>query len=75
MNKLKLSFLLSMFFTSVSVFAGYTPVNVQNALKKMYPAANDIAWSQDGNYYVADFMMNAFDTRVWFNSDAQWVMK
>lgn len=75
MNKLKLSFLLSMFFTSVSVFAGYTPVNVQNALKRMYPAANDIAWSQDGNYYVADFMMNAFDTRVWFNSDAQWVMK
>ena len=41
----------------------------------MYPSAKGIAWSQDEEYYVADFMMNGFDTKVWFNTDAEWVMK
>lgn len=26
-------------------------------------------------YYVADFIQNGFDTKVWFNSEAQWEMK
>ena len=75
MIKLKFSFLILMLAASVSAFADWAPVNVQEALKKMYPAANDIAWSQDGSYYVADFMRNGFDTRVWFGANAQWVMK
>lgn len=41
----------------------------------MYPTAAGIAWSQDKAYYVADFVMNGFDTRVWFTPDAEWVMK
>ncbi|MEL5893126.1 PepSY-like domain-containing protein [Bacteroides sp. GD17] len=75
MNKLKISFLIWMLMVSVSVFADYAPANVQAALKKIYPTADDIAWSRDEGYYVADFMMNGFDTKVWFNSEAQWVMK
>lgn len=75
MNKLKFSFLILMFITSLSAYADYAPDNVQVALKKMYPTADDIAWSRDEGYYVADFMMNGFDTKVWLNSDAQWVMK
>ena len=59
----------------MSVFAGYAPDNVQAALKKMYPTAAGIAWSQDKEYYVADFIMNGFDTKVWFSPDAKWVMK
>ena len=61
--------------------SGYAPVsythldNVQTALTKMYPSAKGIAWSQDEEYYVADFMMNGFNTKVWFNTDAEWVMK
>lgn len=75
MNRLKFSFLTTMLLISVSVFADYAPANVQAALKKMYPTADDIAWSRDEGYYVADFMMNGFDTKVWFNSDAEWEMK
>lgn len=75
MNKLKLSLLIGMLMSSLSVFADYAPANVHAALKKMYPTADDIAWSRDEEYYVADFMMNGFDTKVWFNADAEWVMK
>ena len=75
MNKLKLSFLIPMLWASMSVFAGYAPDNVQAALKKMYPTAAGITWSQDKEYYVADFIMNGFDTKVWFSPDAKWVMK
>lgn len=75
MKKLKFSFLLWMLMASLPTFAGYAPDRVQVALKKMYPTADDIAWSRDEGYYVADFMMDGFDTRVWFNSMAQWVMK
>lgn len=75
MTRLKLSFLSVMLLISVSVFAGYAPGKVQAAFNKMYPTATDLAWSQDGGYYVAHFMMNGFDTKVWFNVNAQWAMK
>ena len=75
MNKLKTSLLILMLLASISISAGYAPDSVQIALKKIYPTAVGIAWSQDKEYYVADFMMNGFDTKVWFNSDAEWVMK
>ena len=32
---------------SVSTFANTPPGNIQSTFKKMYPKANDIAWSQD----------------------------
>ena len=57
-----------MLLASISASAGYAPDSVQIALKKMYPTAAGIAWSQDKAYYVADFVMNGFDTRVWFHS-------
>ena len=75
MKKLTYSFLLLMLLTSVPALADYAPVNVQTALKKMYPAAKDVAWSRDETYYVADFIQNGFDTKVWFNSEAQWKMR
>ena len=75
MNKLKTSLLILMLLASISTSAGYAPDSVQIALKKMYPTAAGIAWSQDKAYYVADFVMNGFDTRVWFTPDAEWVMK
>ena len=46
MKKLTYSFLLLMLLTSVPALADYAPVNVQTALKKMYPAAKDVAWSR-----------------------------
>ena len=47
MKKLTYSLLLLMLLTSVPALADYAPVNVQTALKKMYPAAKDVAWSRD----------------------------
>lgn len=40
----------------------------------MYPKADGIAWSQDGGYYCADFMMNGYEKNVWFNAQGQWQM-
>ncbi len=74
MIKLKLSVLLAMLIASTTAFAGYAPAQVQAALKKMYPTAKDIAWSQDDGYYCADFMMNGLEKNVWFNAQAQWAM-
>lgn len=75
MNKLKFSFLLLMLLTSVSAFADYAPANVQTALRKLYPQAKDVAWTRDKAYYVAEFIANGFDTKVWFNANADWEMK
>jgi len=58
MKKLTYSLLLLMLLTSVPALADYAPVNVQTALKKMYPAAKDVAWSRDETYYVADRMVS-----------------
>lgn len=71
MSKLKFSFLVLMLMVSVSASADWAPADVQAALKKMYPTVDDVAWSHDESYYVADFLMNGFDTKVWFDGQAQ----
>lgn len=62
-----------MLLLALSLFA-YTPPNVQAAFKSMYPKANAVAWSQDDGYYCANFVMNGFTKKVWFNPQAQWQM-
>ncbi|WP_455586924.1 PepSY-like domain-containing protein [Bacteroides sp.] len=74
MIKLRFGVLIAILITATSAFAGYAPGKVQAALKKMYPTANDIAWSQDDGYYCADFMMNGLEKNVWFNAQGQWAM-
>lgn len=69
----KLSLITVFMLLCVSVFA-YTPATVQAVFKKMYPKANDIAWSQEDGYYCANFIMNGFTKNVWFNNKAQWQM-
>ena len=51
MSKLKFSFLVLMLMVSVSASADWAPADVQAALKKMYPTADDVAWSHDESYY------------------------
>ena len=65
---------MALLVVAVSVFADNAPAKVQTALKKMYPKADGIAWSQDGGYYCADFMMNGYEKNVWFNAQGQWQM-
>lgn len=50
MSKLKFSFLVLMLMVSVSASADWAPADVQAALKKMYPTADDVAWSHDESY-------------------------
>lgn len=74
MIKFKFSLIVVLLIFVNTAFAGYSPAKVQAALKKMYPTATDIAWSEDGGYYCADFMQDGFEKNVWFNAQAQWVM-
>lgn len=74
MIKLKLSLFAFLSMLSVAVWAGYAPAKVQNAFKKMYPKVTYPDWSQEGSYYVADFMQNGFETDVWFDGNANWIM-
>ena len=75
MKKFKIHIATALFIViPLLALAGYSPPKVQAALKKMYPTATDIAWSQNGNYYVADFTINDFDTHVWLDTKGNWVM-
>lgn len=69
----KMNLLAVVLLLSISVWA-YTPPKAQAALKKMYPKASDVAWSQDDGYYCANFVMNGFTKKVWFNAQSQWAM-
>ncbi|WP_455674676.1 PepSY-like domain-containing protein [Phocaeicola sp.] len=56
-------------------FVSATPPSAFHAaLKKLYPLATEVSWTQQGNYYVADFTLNGFEKKVWMNVSAQWVM-
>lgn len=74
MKKFKIHLATALFLIPLFALAGYSPPKVQAALKKMYPTATDIAWSQNGNYYVADFPNNGFDTDVWLDANGNWIM-
>lgn len=74
MIKLRFSLLMTLLMVVMSVWADNAPAKAQAALKKMYPKADGIAWSQDSGYYCADFMMNGYEKNVWFNAQGQWQM-
>ncbi|WP_303014019.1 PepSY-like domain-containing protein [uncultured Bacteroides sp.] len=65
---------LILLILSISVFAITPPHNVWMTFKKMYPIANDVAWSQDDGYYDANFVINGFTKNVWFNAEGEWEM-
>ena len=57
-----------------TIASAVSPAPFSAALKKMYPQAREVAWDQQGNYYVATFTLNGFEKKVWMNANAQWVM-
>lgn len=57
-----------------TIASAVSPAAFSAALKKMYPQAREVAWNQQGNYYVATFTLNGFEKKVWMNANAQWVM-
>ncbi|MCR2006310.1 hypothetical protein NSB20_12410 [Bacteroides acidifaciens] len=50
MKKINIGVFLLLLLLSISAFAGTPPDNGQVTFRKMYPKANDIAWSQDDVY-------------------------
>lgn len=50
------------------------PVNIAEALKQVYPGAQNIEWEMKGAYYVADCWVAGDELEVWFDANANWVM-
>ena len=50
------------------------PSNISEALKQLYPAAQNIEWEMQGLYYVADCWVSGDELDVWFDANANWVM-
>lgn len=50
------------------------PSNIVEALKQLYPGAQNIEWEMKGNYYVADCWVTGEELDVWFDANANWVM-
>lgn len=50
------------------------PNNITEALKQLYPAAQNIEWEMKGDYYVADCWVTGDELDVWFDANANWVM-
>ena len=50
------------------------PSNITEALKQVYPAAQNIEWEMKGAYYVADCWVSNDELEVWFDTNANWVM-
>ena len=50
------------------------PSNITEALRQLYPAAQNIEWEMKGDYYVADCWVTGDELDVWFDANANWVM-
>lgn len=50
------------------------PANIVEALKQVYPAAQNIEWEMKGGYYVAECWVTGDELDVWFDANANWVM-
>lgn len=50
------------------------PDNIAEALKQLYPAAQNIEWEMKGDYYVADCWVAGDELDVWFDANANWRM-
>lgn len=75
MDKLRFAFLWGLLQIAISTSADYAPTIVRDSLKSLYPNIETVGWSTDGNYYVAGFLNNGFDMKVWFDNRGHWVMK
>ena len=59
---------------SVGAPSTVSPQVFHAALKKLYPQATNVGWSQEGDYYIASFIQNGFDKKVWMSPTARWIM-
>lgn len=50
------------------------PSSITEALKQLYPGAQNVEWEQNGPYFVADCWVSDDELKVWFDVNANWVM-
>ncbi len=46
----------------------------QDSLMKVYPDAENVIWSESGIFHIAQFELNEFSKKVWFDNNAKWIM-
>jgi Protein of unknown function (DUF2874). len=77
MNKMKkLLFLLAIMGLFMQVQAQEVvtidvPTVVKDAFQKAYPTINDVAWSMDGNSFVAEYDVNKVDMSVTYTAEGK----
>ncbi len=77
MKKIRWYVLLTiLILASTLTHAGTAPTTVQDSLKNLYPKINlnDVAWSQDQGYYLANFQSNSYNVKAYFNNNGQCMM-
>lgn len=72
--KTKFYYALIIIWTIIITTSSISPVIFNTTLKKLYPNAVAITWSQKENYYIATFIQDGFEKKTWMNANAQWVM-
>lgn len=51
-----------------------SPMAFHAALRKIYPAATNVAWQPEDGYYVATFTPDGLEREVWMDPRVDWVM-
>ena len=52
----------------------YVPAELKTAFTSKYPTVSNEKWETKGNYYVADFRHQNYETSAWFTPDGTWQM-
>jgi hypothetical protein len=50
------------------------PQATLEAFEQRYPAASDVAWSREKDYYIATFAAETDTVRVWIDDRGEWLM-
>ena len=50
------------------------PTELKNAFTEKYPSVNNEKWETKGNYYIAEFRQQNYETSAWFTPNGVWQM-
>lgn len=48
------------------------PTELKNAFTEKYPSVNNEKWETKGNYYIAEFRQQNYETSAWFTPNGVW---
>ena len=50
------------------------PTELKNAFTEKYPSVSNEKWETKGNYYIAEFRQQNYETSAWFTPNGIWQM-